>query len=369
MTKPQLSKWMRNNRHALRRAFRHSLPIILFAFFIGCDEVPTENDSGAIAPMAAKGGKKPKPPGGDPPAAWTTAQDIVYARSVTKKGQIERQIVVAGSGATDEAILFGSEVEVMYPVWSALGDAIFFEVTHGLQGGGIYAVWRDPATNSASAPQLQFPVSGGLPTMSPDGSKIAYADVEAELGDIWVRERAPDGSWGTPVNIDGNGPSLGLFKSWASDSRRLVATKEQDLVVYDIDPDGNGVIDSISETSITAGGPLEGQLFGGDLSWARTSDRVVVGRMPGWWMIDFNDLGNITTCMLSADGGGVSSWSPDDSKIVHGEIIGDIKVMTLGPVRADGCPAVLADEVLFAESSRCSGRSCERVRQPNWRRF
>ena len=48
--------------------------------------------------------------------------------------------------------------------------------------------------------------------------------------------------------------------------------------------------------------------------------------------------------------------------------MGDIKIMTLGPAQADGCPAVLADVVLFAESSKCNG-SCVQVRQPNWRRF
>jgi hypothetical protein len=196
-------------------------------------------------------------------------------------------------------------------------------------------------------------------------------DFGVEPGDIWVRERAPDGSWGTPTNIDANGPDItGAFPSWASDSRRLVATKDQDLVSYDIDPDGNGIIDQISEMSITAGGPLEGQVVGGRSSWARTDDRVVFGNYPGLWIIDFNDPNNITTCLLSADATPDPSWSPDDTKIIHGGGgLDDIMVMTLGPPQADGCPVVLSDDVLFANSSKCSGRSCTRVREPNWRRF
>jgi len=318
------------------------------------------------------GGKKPKPPREDPPAAWTTAQEIVYARSVTKRGTIEHQIVVASSIGLDEAILVSGEVEVRHPVWSASGDTVFFYVSTGFDGRGIYAVRRDPVTNSASAPEFQFPVvSGGLPAMSPDGSKMAYVDFGVEPGDIWVRQRAPGGSWGNPINIDGNGPDIvGWHPSWASDSRRLVATKDQDLVVYDIEFDGVGGIDQISETSITAGGPLEGQIFGGESSWARNGDRIVFGNPSGLSIIDFNNPGDITTCPLPANGSGIPSWSPDDTRIVHGGGTGgDIMVMTLGSTQSGACPVDTSDDVIFSNSSKCSGRSCTRVREPNWRRF
>lgn len=321
------------------------------------------------------GGNKPKPPDGDPPAAWTTAQEIVYIRSVTKKGKTERQIVVASVGTADEVVLLGGETEVGNPAWSASGDAVLFYIwSESQQDRGVYAIRRDPVTNSASDPELLFAVvAGGLPAMSPDGSRIAYVDFGAVAGDIWVRERATDGSWGSPLNIDGNGPDIvGAYPSWASDSRRLVATNDRDLVVYDIDPDENGHIDEISAVTITAGGPLEGQIIGGESSWARTTDQVVFGNVPGLWIIDFNDPEYINTCLLLEGNGGQPSWSPNDTKIVYQDgVIGDIRVVSLHPteLQANGCPRVLSDDVLFANSSKCSGGSCQRVREPNWRRW
>jgi len=364
------------------KAIRYSLAFCLLAFFVGCDDVPTDAPDTADAALFAKGGNKPKPPGEDPPAEWTTAQEIVYLTSVTKKGNTDRRIVVTSVvenpdgtvGPADEAILLSyGEASVQEPAWSASGDAVLFSVFNGLEGRGIYAVRRDPATNQASAPEFLFPhVSGTKPVMSPDGSKIAYVDWGLPApGDIWVRERAPDGSWGSPVNIDGNGSITGGSPAWAWDSHRLVATYDKDLLVYDIDPDGNGVIDQVSEMSITAGGPLAGQVVGGESSWARHDDRVVFGNYPGLWIIDFNDPSNITTCLLAANSGN-PSWSPDDTKIVHGGVLGsDIRVMTLDPTgsQANGCPVVLSDDVIAAESSRCTGNSCQRVREPNWRRF
>ncbi len=318
--------------------------------------------------LAAKGGK---PPSGDPPATWTPAQDILYKSTVTASGKTRYQIVVTSPGTADEAIVLSGETEVIDPAWSSSGNAIYFNVLYGFQGRGIYAVTRDPATNGVSAPELQFThVRGGMPAMSPDGSRLAYVEFGVEPGDIWVRERAPDGSWGSPINIDGNGSSVtGAFPAWASDSRRLVATNDRDLVVYDIDPDGNGMIDEISATSITAGGPLEGQFMGGQSSWARNDDRVVFGNTPGLWLIDFNNPANVKTCLLAANGSTDPKWSPDDTQLVHGGYPGDIRVMTLGPPQSNGCPSVASEHVIAANSSKCSGRSCERVREPDWRRF
>jgi hypothetical protein len=361
---------------------RLSIMLLALPFFVGCDEVPTENDSGAVAPMAAKGGNKPKPPGEDPPAAWTAAQQVVYRKSVTKKGKLDRQIVVAsivanpdGSvGSADEAIILTGPTEVFGPAWSASGDAILFEVSNGFQGRGIYAVRRDPATNSAGAPEFLFPtVAGGLPAMSPDGSMIAYVDFGVAPGDIWVRRRAPDGSWGNPLNIDSNGPDVtGFAPAWAPDSRRLAATNDMDVVVYDIDPDGNGAIDLITTTNVTAGGPLAGLVGDGQSSFARTDDRLVFGNAPGLWIVDFNDPGHINTCLLLAANGSVPSWSPDDTRIVYQDNdSGDIRVVSLDPAgsQANGCPAVLSDDIVAPRSSRCSGRSCEVPADPNWRRF
>lgn len=208
-----------------------------------------------------------------------------------------------------------------------------------------------------------------MPAMSPDGSRIVYVDFGVEPGDIWVRERAPDGSWGNPINVDGNGPDVvGGYPTWASDSRRIVAVNGRDLVVFDVDPDGNGAIDAISASSITAGGPLDGQIVGGDASWARNDDRVVVGN-GGLWIIDFNDPGATTACLL-ADSGSDPSWSPDDTKIVYAGSRG-IAILSLHPTstQANGCPVVVSDDLIAANSSRCSASSCTRVAHPDWRRF
>jgi Tol biopolymer transport system component len=109
-----------------------------------------------------------------------------------------------------------------------------------MKGRGVFA-WLAIALAAAIAESQQAPrvIGGGLPAVSPDGSRIAFVSNRDGVDDVYVI--SADGSGerrltNTPDNENGTG--------WTQDGKRVLFTvnaKEGGARLYAVDPDGKNL--------------------------------------------------------------------------------------------------------------------------------
>ncbi|MCH9014761.1 MAG: PD40 domain-containing protein, partial [Gemmatimonadetes bacterium] len=231
--------------------------------------------------------------------------------------------------------------------------------------------------------------SEASPMVSPDGSWIAYTDFVGGTGPhLFIRPVTDQATLatGAPIQISTNGVQT---QTWASDSRRLVAKEgttfscEQGtcsrgiVTVYDIDPDGNGIIDQIDRTDINSSTPLR-NVTGDNPDWSPTADRVAVWGTPiggggfDLHLFDFSNLSAVVACRLTdtTDSEVGVAFSPDGGAIAvkrmaTGNGHTSIALITLGATGSDGCPVVVSDTELIP--TREGGKNSIEYREIDWR--
>jgi len=262
----------------------------------------------------AQKGKPPKPPTPPPDPAITY---VAWYGS----GDHKDVMVVNVDGSNKRAVLSARGVHYNWPDWSPDGTQL---VTRGGVGTiGIDIVNVDGTGLTRVLETRDWgPIAWCPVPLGPDlKQKIAFADRAPEAGrtdhDLYI------------VNVDGtdlqrltNTPEINESPfagycgiTWSSDGQYIAAAAVDDVIVYEIACNANGVFTIISTKSIIPPGSL-GDIW--EIDWANTQNKLVISAGMDLYIVDALTQGlpllRLTNTSLREDG---PSWSPDDSQIAY----------------------------------------------------
>lgn len=381
----------------LRTKFSTATIVFLLAAVSGCGEnasTSLEVDELSLA----KGGNRGGNGGGEDPAAvWTVDHDIVITADVGSRKNSSKRIYVSSSSDPFSFVEIyntnESNSSISRALWTPDGNAVTFgAVLFDLGISAVFAISRQTDGTPGPATHL-FDVntaSNASPMVSPDGSRIAYTDQVGDNSQVFIRQilNPSTHTVGAPVQIT-NVPDGAATQTWASDSRRLVAREiitfscehgtcwRGVVAVYDLDPDGNGLVDQIDRTDVNSDTPHR-NVTGLNPDWSPVAERVAVFGVPigggpnDLHLFDFSDPSAVAACNLtnSADEAEFgAAFSSDGTQLLVNRTGTDAKTsinqITLGAAGVDGCPTVLSNVELIP--TRVGGKISIRYREIDWR--
>ena len=270
------------------------------------------NDEGIWAVNPTPGGKPAERiqlserPG--EPLAWSSDG----SKLLINRGDLSRlgpdDLVVLDSDGTETLLVHGS----MYDGFSGSsftpdGSKVIYGVTNWSPGeewrSGIYVVDADGgaprlllAAGQRNYPDGTFRTALFQPTLSPDGTQIAYFDGMGDWGNS-LRVMNADGS-GVRVLIDqefGHVDHLG----WSSDGSRLAFNERFDGGIWIVGVNGSGLTEVVPR--------------GGAPRWSPTGSRLAFQSAGKIWIINADGSGLREVAPVGRD----PVWSPDGSRVAY----------------------------------------------------
>ena len=175
--------------------------------------------------------------------------------------------------------------------------------------------------NADGSDQHRWQAEGGFPAWSRDGSMLAYAPPGGPSGQSWI----------AVMNADGSGlrrlpdTELGEYPAWSPDGKRIAfsAARSRVRVLYIVDVDGSRIVDlsGVGEGSHPAWSPDGSSILFASHRGRSDNYRDIYSMRP--------DGSEVTR--LTPDPGEMPAWSPDGRYIVFAALGG------LAVARADGC--------------------------------
>jgi TolB protein len=253
-------------------------------------------------------------------------------------------------------------------------------------GAPCQDVWKVRLDQNGLATDLPIqlttdPADGSQPSVSPDGTKIAF--ISNRDGDFAIYVMNSDGSSHERVP---NGISWALYPAWSPDGKKIAFIgkfADSTVGIATMDADGSGVLQLTKDASCPSGGSCK---YPGKPTWSpdgkeiayntitgtaviiNSADGTTIITLPisnspgslswspdGKWIAlsiteDPTKPSEITLCLVHPDGsgftqlvqpGGESTWSPDSSKIIFGRPGGLYVIKTDG----SGLALVVGDSV------------------------
>ncbi len=213
------------------------------------------------------------------------------------------------------ASLVGNGVREYAPEWSSDGSRIVF----GSEVDGKFQVFDADFMAGTVRRLTDDPDGAVMPSLSPDGTKLAFATVAQEAWQIYVADLSgfSGGAAGTPASsttarrLSKDDTSRHLLPHWAPDGKRLAYTRDNGLGVLKVIV---AAADGSEERVVTPADSTE-VFFG----WSRDGARLLAGQDRGDGGIELitirlesgarEKLAQLPFAVLLA------VWSPDDSEI------------------------------------------------------
>jgi len=219
--------------------------------------------------------------------------------------------------------VFGPEVADLTPAVVAAEARIFFERGSGIGAPDAHVYAMNPDGSGVVA-LTQGPDGGNSPSVSPDGTRVAFGRFDGSEQHVWVMD--VDGMNATRITPDG---SFATLPDWSPDGSRIAYTNllsgdpfgPGDREIMIIDSDGSGSPTNISNHPRSDFCPRwspDGQriLFASDREASSPSEtQIVVGYDLYVVDTDGSDLERLTD-RKGLEGCG--AWSPDGAQIAYG---------------------------------------------------
>ncbi|HVX41508.1 MAG TPA: hypothetical protein VHB25_18260 [Gemmatimonadaceae bacterium] len=178
----------------------------------------------------------------DVPAFSPAGDRMVYLLTNFNGPIRSGSLVAANADGSDRRVIFAGPLteDMAGPAWSPRGDAIAFGV-----GGFFQRAQLQPAQLMRVAPDgsrltalTHDGLNSGMPSWSPDGSRIVYRAAHGQRREL----RILDVATGTSTRLE-TGSDFDTFPSWSprGDWIAFTSKRDGDYEIYRIHPDGTGL--------------------------------------------------------------------------------------------------------------------------------
>lgn len=240
-------------------------------------------------------------------ASFSTDNRILFVS--TRDNDYEVYSVLP-DGSDEKRLTFSDGLDLA-PTWSPDGDKILFFSFRSTPGGQIYSMNHDGSNQVPITQDSTFHF--GSPSLSPDGTKIAFNRRRPVGGNQQIYIMDTNGK--NMVQLTKDASASNTVPRWSPDGQRILflSDREGNIDLFLMDADGS------NQTNIT-NSPYNDGLFG--RCWSPNGQKIafqaLVGDRSDIYSINLDGTGliNLTNTPDQEPEYSYPSWSPDGTKMV-----------------------------------------------------